>query len=80
MVGVLAPDLLVTCSDLTIIDNYHNNSSSFHNIIITIELKNNSKFQHIIVQKNSEFDNLFLTTQTDCYKNTEYNQTIFNFS
>ena len=67
-------------SDLTIIDNYHNNSSSFHNIIITIELENNSKFQHIIVQKNSEFDNLFLTTQTDCYKNTEYNQTTFNFS
>jgi len=67
-------------SDLTIIDNYHNNSSSFHNIIITIELENNSKFEHLIVQKNSEFDNLFLTTQTDCYKNTEYNQTTFNFS
>ena len=67
-------------SDLTIIDNYHNNSSSFHNIIITIELENNAKFEHLIVQKNSEFDNLFLTTQTDCYKNTEYNQTTFNFS
>ena len=67
-------------SDLTIIDNYHNNSSSFHNIIITIELENNAKFEHIIIQKNSEFDNLFLTTQTDCYKNTEYNQTTFNFS
>jgi len=67
-------------SDLTIIDNYHNNTSSFHNIIITIELENNAKFGHLIVQKNSEFDNLFLTTHTDCYKNTEYNQTIFNFS
>ena len=67
-------------SDLTIIDNYHNNSSSFHNIIITIELENNAKFEHLIVQKNAEFDNLFLTTQADCYKNTEYNQTTFNFS
>jgi len=67
-------------SNLTIIDNYHNNSSSFHNIIITIELANNAKFEHLIVQRNSEFDNLFLTTQTDCYKDTEYNQTTFNFS
>ena len=67
-------------SDLKIIDNYLNNSSSFHNIIINIELENNAKFEHIIIQKNSEFDNLFLTTQADCYKNTEYNQTTFNFS
>jgi len=67
-------------SDLTIIDNYHNNSASLHNIIIAIKLENNSKFQHIIVQKNSALDNLFLTTQADCYKNAEYNQTTFNFS
>jgi len=74
---------LIKCeegSEVTIIDNYINDLSSFYNIFTRIKLENNSKLQHIIIQNNSKFNNLFLTTQTDCYKNSQYNQTTFNFS
>ena len=74
---------LINCdenSDVTIIENYESDLSFFHNNVTSIDLNENCKVKHIIMQKNKENKNLFVTTYTNCKKNSRYEQTTFNFS
>ena len=67
-------------SEVTIIETFEDKSSDLNNIFQSIELKQNAKLNHIIIQKINENNNLFLNTHTICNYYSNYNQTVFNFS
>ena len=67
-------------SEVNIIETFEDKSSDLNNIFQSIELKENAKLNHIIIQKINENNNLFLNTHTICNYYSNYNQTVFNFS
>ena len=67
-------------SQITIIDKFENNLTSLMNVFYKLELKKNSKLNHIFIQNSAESSKLFLTSETKCFNNAEYTQNVINFS
>ena len=74
---------LIKCeegSELTLIENYKENSSFFHNVVSNFKLDKNAKLNHLIIQNNNLNKNLFVTTKSNLAQSSELKQSSFNFS
>ena len=67
-------------SKVKILEEFNNSENSLNNILCSINVELDAKIEHTIIQDIKKSDNLYLTTYTNCEKNSLYNQHIFNFS
>ncbi len=67
-------------SSLSLIEEYENKNNSTSNILNVINLENNSKLNHFLIQDNSSNHNLIITSHSSCKKDSTYTQKVYNFS
>ncbi len=67
-------------SSLNLIEEYENKNNSTSNILNVIKLEKNSQLNHFLIQDNSPYHNLIITSHSSCKKDSTYTQKVYNFS